>query len=221
MSTTTNLDTLVINYLTQAQYNTASSGGTINENQLYLTPQDGVLVTTGAQTFSGNKTFSGTISAQAAATDGTTEKITNIKYGSDPPTGSATTGTVYFQTGASAYTFQPRVNLTRNTTPGLPATITTTEQTMYSFTLPPGLYLITFQINHGTYTAGTCRWDLKAGSNTITQVRTGTGMTSAVIQNGCGLVQCVDSSTTISFSAVVSSGSMTTGELHYSYIKLF
>lgn len=222
MSTTTNLDTLVINYLTQAQYNTASSGGSINENQLYLTPQDGVLVTTGAQTFSGNKTFSGTISAQAAATDGTTEKITNIKYGSDPPTGSATTGTVYFQTGASAYTFQPRVNLSKNTTPALPDTITTTTTEMYSFTLPPGLYLITFQINYGGgYTAGTCRWDLKAGANTITQVRAAPGTTSGLIQNGCGLVQCTDASTTISFAAAVSSGSMISGELHYSYIKLF
>ena len=39
MSTTTNLNTLKINYLTQAQYDAASSGGTINENELYLTPQ--------------------------------------------------------------------------------------------------------------------------------------------------------------------------------------
>lgn len=152
----------------------------------------------------------------------TKSKHTNILYGSESPSGTAETGTVYLQTGASAYTFQPRVNLTRTTTPALPASITTTAQTMHSFTLPPGLYLITFQINHGGgYTAGTCRWDLKAGSNTITQVRSATGATSGLIQNGCGLVQCTDASTTISFTAAVSSGSMTTGELHYSYIKLF
>lgn len=41
MSTTTNLTTLKINYLTQAQYNAALSGGTINEDEIYLTPQSG------------------------------------------------------------------------------------------------------------------------------------------------------------------------------------
>lgn len=38
MATTTNLNSLVINYLTQAQYDAAAEGGTLNENQLYLTP---------------------------------------------------------------------------------------------------------------------------------------------------------------------------------------
>lgn len=39
MSTTTNLNTLVINYLTEAQYEAAVSGGAIDSNQLYLTPE--------------------------------------------------------------------------------------------------------------------------------------------------------------------------------------
>jgi len=38
MSTTTNLSNLVINYLTQAQYDAAAQAGTLNENQIYLTP---------------------------------------------------------------------------------------------------------------------------------------------------------------------------------------
>lgn len=38
MATTTNLNTLTINYLTQAQFDAAVSAGTINANQLYLTP---------------------------------------------------------------------------------------------------------------------------------------------------------------------------------------
>ena len=38
MATTTTLDTLVINYLTQAQYDAAQQAGTLNANQLYLTP---------------------------------------------------------------------------------------------------------------------------------------------------------------------------------------
>ena len=38
MSTTTNLDTLKINYLTQAQYDEALENNEINENELYMTP---------------------------------------------------------------------------------------------------------------------------------------------------------------------------------------
>lgn len=41
MATTTTLDTLVINYLTQAQYDAAQQAGTLNSNQLYLTPDIG------------------------------------------------------------------------------------------------------------------------------------------------------------------------------------
>lgn len=41
MATTTNLTTLKINYLTEAQYNTALSNNQINENELYLTPDTG------------------------------------------------------------------------------------------------------------------------------------------------------------------------------------
>lgn len=45
MSTTTNLNTLVINYLTEAQYEAAVSGGTIDPDQLYLTPETNIPVT--------------------------------------------------------------------------------------------------------------------------------------------------------------------------------
>ena len=38
MATTTNLTTLKINYLTQAQYDTAKAGGDINPDELYFTP---------------------------------------------------------------------------------------------------------------------------------------------------------------------------------------
>lgn len=40
MATTTNLDTLKINYLTQAQYDNAKTNNQINANELYLTPHD-------------------------------------------------------------------------------------------------------------------------------------------------------------------------------------
>ena len=45
MASTTDLDTLVINYLTQAQYESAKSGGTIDPDQIYLTPAVGTGVT--------------------------------------------------------------------------------------------------------------------------------------------------------------------------------
>ena len=38
MSTTTDLTTLKINYLTQAQYDTAKENNQINENEIYMTP---------------------------------------------------------------------------------------------------------------------------------------------------------------------------------------
>ena len=41
MSTTTNLSTLKINYLTQAQYDEALENDQINENELYFTPGTG------------------------------------------------------------------------------------------------------------------------------------------------------------------------------------
>lgn len=45
MSTTTDLSTLKINYLTQAQYDEAKRQGIVNENELYLTPATGSGVT--------------------------------------------------------------------------------------------------------------------------------------------------------------------------------
>ena len=38
MATDTKLDSLVINYLTQAQYNNAKREGTLHSNQIYMTP---------------------------------------------------------------------------------------------------------------------------------------------------------------------------------------
>ena len=38
MATDTKLDNLVINYLTQSQYDTAKTNGKLNANQIYMTP---------------------------------------------------------------------------------------------------------------------------------------------------------------------------------------
>lgn len=54
MATTTNLSSLVINYLTQAQYDEAVQNGTLNENQLYLTPAQVLTLATVARSGSYN-----------------------------------------------------------------------------------------------------------------------------------------------------------------------
>ena len=62
MATTTNLNTLKINYLTQAQYETALGNNQINENELYFTPNNGAIsgaVTSVAASGSGGITISG------------------------------------------------------------------------------------------------------------------------------------------------------------------
>ena len=153
-------------------------------------------------------TFSGAVTA--AASDGTTAQIANVKYGSAAPTGSATTGTVYFQTGSSAYTFVDRTDVGGKS-------CTTSGTNLASFTLLPGLYLITYQFNCGTISSGTVRCDLKLGSVLKNQVRGGSGY----ILSGSAIVQCVDSSSTISFKGYTTSGTSSSTELHYSYVKLF
>lgn len=152
--------------------------------------------------------FSGAVTA--AASDGTTAQIANIKYGSTAPTGSATTGTVYFQTGSSAYTFVDRTDIGGKS-------CTTSGTDLASFTLLPGLYLITYQFNCGTISSGTVRCDMRLGSVLKNQVRGGSGY----ILSGSAIVQCIDSSSTISFKGYTTSGTSSSTELHYSYVKLF
>ena len=197
-----------IQYLTCVSTTSAVAGS----NQATYVNNTGQIVAGNSFVPTTGGTFSGAVTA--AASDGTTAQIANIKYGSAAPSGTATNGTVYFQTGSSAYTFQSRVNLT-----GLSASTTLSNWT--SFTLPVGLYLITFQVNCGNINTYNLRVDLIAGSSTITQIRSGNGSSAnGMILNGAGLVECT-SSTTIYFKAQTSSSSLSGCELHYSYVKLF
>ena len=52
MATDTKLDSLVINYLSQAQYNNAKREGTLNSNQIYMTPASSSTYTLPAATSS-------------------------------------------------------------------------------------------------------------------------------------------------------------------------
>jgi hypothetical protein len=178
---------------------TSSRGATtsILNNQIYANPSTGTITAT---RFNGG----------ASESDGSTEKVVNIKYGSAAPTGSATTGTVYFQTGSSAYTFVDRTDVSGKS-------CTTSGTQLASFTLLPGLYLITYQFNCGTISSGTVRCDLKLGSVVKNQVRGASGH----ILSGSAIVQCIDSSSTITFTGYTTSGTSSSSEIHYSYVKLF
>lgn len=102
MATNTRLDSLVINYLTQSQYDNAKSAGTLNANQIYMTPaSSGSTYTLPAATSStlggvkigSNITVSGgTISiSKSNVTNalGYTPPMTDTKY--TLPTGNAST----------------------------------------------------------------------------------------------------------------------------------
>ena len=81
MSTTTDLSTLKINYLTQAQYNTALANDEINQDELYMTT-DGFAVP-----------------STTAYTDTSLKNI--IESTSDPGSTSAPNGTVWLKYGDS------------------------------------------------------------------------------------------------------------------------
>lgn len=101
MATDTKLDSLVINYLSQAQYDNAKSKGTLNSNQIYMTPASSSTYTLPAATSStlggvkigSNITVSsGTISltkANVTSALGYTPPTTDTKY--TLPTGNAST----------------------------------------------------------------------------------------------------------------------------------
>lgn len=101
MATDTKLDSLVINYLTQSQYDAAKTNGKLNANQIYMTPASSTsytLPTATSSTLGGVKignnitVSSGTISlTKANVTNalGYTPPTTDTKY--TLPTGNAST----------------------------------------------------------------------------------------------------------------------------------
>lgn len=81
MATTTNLSTLTINYLTQAQFDAAVSGGTIDANQIYLTPDTSITgVTAGTGLTGGGTSGSITLNHSNSVTAKSTVALYPISF---------------------------------------------------------------------------------------------------------------------------------------------
>lgn len=146
MATNTRLDSLVINYLTQSQYDNAKSAGTLNANQIYMTPASSgstyTLPAATSSTLGGVKigsnitVSSGTISlSKTNVTNalGYTPPMTDTKY--TLPTASAwTLGGV--KIGSNITENSGTISLTKaNVTNALGYTPPTTDT---KYTLPTG-----------------------------------------------------------------------------------
>ena len=101
MATDTKLDSLVINYLTQAQYDNAKSEGTLNSNQIYMTPASSGTHTLPAATSStlGGVKIGSNITVNSGTISISKTNVTNA-LGYTPPT----TDTKYTLPTASAWT---------------------------------------------------------------------------------------------------------------------
>lgn len=102
MATNTKLDSLVINYLTQSQYDSAKSAGTLNANQIYMTPaSSGSTYTLPAATGStlGGVKIGSNITVSGGTISISKTNVTNA-LGYTPPT----TDTKYTLPTASAWT---------------------------------------------------------------------------------------------------------------------
>ena len=145
MATDTKLDNLVINYLTQAQYDNAKSEGTLNSNQIYMTPASSSTYTLPAATSStlggvkigSNITVSsGTISiskTNVTTALGYTPPTTDTKY-TLPNATSSTLGGV--KIGSNITENSGTISLTKaNVTSALGYTPPTTDT---KYTLPTG-----------------------------------------------------------------------------------
>lgn len=102
MATNTKLDSLVINYLTQSQYDSAKNAGTLNANQIYMTPaSSGSTYTLPAATGStlGGVKIGSNITVSSGTISISKTNVTNA-LGYTPPT----TDTKYTLPTASAWT---------------------------------------------------------------------------------------------------------------------
>ena len=102
MATNTKLDSLVINYLTQSQYDNAKNAGTLNANQIYMTPaSSGSTYTLPAATGStlGGVKIGSNITVSSGTISISKTNVTNA-LGYTPPT----TDTKYTLPTASAWT---------------------------------------------------------------------------------------------------------------------
>lgn len=142
MATTTNLTTLKLNYLTQAQYDTAISNNTINADELYFTP-------------AGNITLNGTINSSptfyAPTTSGTATIQALISGGTNTaPTWANIAPSITIGAGTSSAA--PTVNVTVLGQTGTAQAITTASTSVYGVTKFSDIILDASQITSGILT---------------------------------------------------------------------
>lgn len=85
MATNTKLDSLVINYLTQSQYDTAKNNGTLNANQIYMTPTSTYTLPTATSSTLGGVKIGSNITVSSGTISLTKANVTNA-LGYTPPT---------------------------------------------------------------------------------------------------------------------------------------
>ena len=127
MATTTDLSVLKINYLTQAQYNTALSNNTVNSNELYLTPSATLTVAEGGTGITSNPSMLTNLASTTAA---------NVFQASPRPGVTGILGIANGGTGLSSLTAN-RIYV-GNGTSALKATNTTEFGTIGYSTVSPG-----------------------------------------------------------------------------------
>lgn len=128
MATTTDLTTLKINYLTQAQYDTALSNNQINANELYLTPASSSSVIDTAGT--------------GLSKSGTTLNHSNSVTAGTAGTSSATSGST-LAVPYITYDAQGHITATgthTHTVSGFLTSSSTLDATKLSGTIPSGCY---------------------------------------------------------------------------------
>ena len=116
MATTTNLSSLIINYLTQAQYDAAAEGGTINENQLYFTPpeQMAAVATSGSYNDLSNKPTFATVATSGSYND-LSNKPTIPTIPVNNIVGSGTSGSIAKFDGTNSITDGPALGSSTST----------------------------------------------------------------------------------------------------------
>lgn len=155
MATTTDLSTLKINYLTQAQYDTALLNNQINADELYLTPSSSSLA---SHTDPGlmsplDKTYLDSISGVLSNSSGTLKATGDIRVNNH-------VNAIGFTDGNSG-----EKSIATTSSPYTPVVLSG------AITLYPGIFILTAEVNFAANGTGFRHIEWKTGSSTILNSR--------------------------------------------------